>query len=269
MSNVDQQDPTAGSLPVLSIAGARAEIRLNRPRQHNRIEPCDLAVIDGYLDRLAQDKSLRLVVLTGTGEKTFSSGYSLNALDANAPGSVGRPAISLETVIDKLEDLPQPTVCAMNGSIYGAATDFALACDFRIGVRGISMVMPAAKIGIHYYAQGMRRYVERLGLTTAKRLFMSAEKIDSDEMLRIGFLDAAVERAELAARIDDMLRTYEHLAPNAVQGMKRDLNLIARGRFDAQEMNRSGFERSLLSADLAEGLAAHEEKRAPKFSLPD
>ena len=264
MSKSYEETETEGSLPLFTVDGAHATIRLNRPKQHNRIEPQDLLAIYGHLQRISADKSIDLLILTGTGRKTFSSGYSLNALDAGTVSAPDSPSVTLESVINMLEDLNVPTVCALNGSVYGAATDFALACDFRFGITGSTMLMPAAKIGIHYYAHGMRRYVERLGLGAAKRLFMTAEKIGCDEMLRIGFLDAVVEPSDLECHVESFVKRLENLAPTAVRGMKHDLNLIARGQFDECEMNR-GYDRSLQSEDLAEGLAAHSEKRSPMF----
>ena len=73
-------------------------------------------------------------------------------------------------MLDRLERFPLPTVCAMNGSVYGGATDLALCCDLRIGVRGSRMLMPASRFGLHYYPGGLRRYVGTLGLAAAKKL---------------------------------------------------------------------------------------------------
>lgn len=256
-----------GSLPIFSRQGARASLRLNRPHKHNRIEPVDLVALHEHLLAIDNDPSVGLLVLTGSGSKSFSSGYSLNALETGTvklPEQAGDRKITLESVVNQLEDLRVPTICALNGSVYGAGTDFALACDFRIGVSGTVMLMPAAKIGVHYYAHGMRRYVERLGLGAAKRLFMAAQKIDCDEMLRIGFLDRLVEPGGLDHAVDALADSLEVLAPAAVRGMKRDLNQIARGQFDAARMNRA-YDESLQSADLVEGLAALAAKRRPDF----
>src|SRR3546814_18389703 len=89
-----------------------------------------------------------------------------------------------ERVLDTLEQLPLPVVCALNGSVYGGATDLALCCDIRIGVRGSRLFMPAAKFGLHYYPGGLRRYVANLGLTSAKKLFLSARTIYAEEIDR-------------------------------------------------------------------------------------
>src|ERR687893_246892 len=87
-------------------------------------------------------------------------------------------------MVDRLEAVRVPTIARLQGGVYGGATDLALACDFRIGHEGIEMVMPAGRLGVHYYASGLRRYVSRLGLNTAKRLFLTAERLDAAGAVR-------------------------------------------------------------------------------------
>src|SRR3546814_17754360 len=82
---------------------------------------------------------------------------------------------------------------AIVGVEYGGGTDLSLACDFRVGTPAANMFMPAAKLGLHFYPGGMSRYISRLGLNQAKRLFLTAEKIEAEEMLRIGFLTELVD----------------------------------------------------------------------------
>ena len=129
----------------------------------------------------------------------------------------------------------------------------------------MSMFMPAAKLGLHYYAGGMRRYVSRLGLGAAKRLFLTGEKQDAAALLRIGYLDEVVPPGELDARVDALATTLATNAPIAVQGMKAALNDIARGEVDLQAI-AAGQAASRGSADLAEGRAAWLEKRTPRFT---
>jgi enoyl-CoA hydratase/carnithine racemase len=148
--------------------------------------------------------------------------------------------------------------------VYGGSTDMALSCDFRIGVEGMSMFMPAARLGLHYYAGGMRRYVARLGLGAAKKLFLTAAKLDTAEMLKIGYLDEAVPPDRLMPRVLELAAVLASHAPIAVQGMKRALNDIARGEPDLA-LIAANQKRSRESADLAEGRAAWLEKRTPKF----
>ena len=116
------------------------------------------------------------------------------------PASPTRRA-SFEALANRIEDFPLPTICRLNGGVYGGSTDLALACDFRIGVDSCEMLMPAARLGLHYYPSGIRRYVSRLGVAAAKKLFLTAQKMDAAEMLRIGYLDTVVAADELDAGV--------------------------------------------------------------------
>jgi enoyl-CoA hydratase/carnithine racemase len=246
-----------GQPPLLQLEGPRATITLRRPRHHNRLEPADLAVLLPMLEQLRAAPGLRVVVLTGTGT-SFSSGFHIGAF-GTAPD-----APALDTVVDTLETLPVPTVCALNGSVYGGATDLALACDFRIGVQGMKLVMPAARLGLHYYPSGMRRFVSRLGLGAAKKLFLTAEPMDTAALLACGYLDEAVPVEALTTRVEALAAQIAGHAPLAVQGMKAALNDIARGDADnaAIAARAAGI---AGSADFAEGRRAWAEKRAPVF----
>jgi enoyl-CoA hydratase/carnithine racemase len=165
---------------------------------------------------------------------------------------------------NRVEAVRVPTICALNGSIYGGATDLALACDFRIGVFGMRFVMPAGRLGVHYYPSGLQRYVTRLGLGPAKKLFLTAEPLDVDEMLRVGFLDEVVTPEELDARVDELANRIAGNAPLSLRGMKRALNDIVRGELDHDRIreSRAACENS---EDVAEGIAAWSERRTPMF----
>jgi enoyl-CoA hydratase len=252
--------------PIVTISDGRATIRLNRPRQHNRIEPDDLAVLSETFARIDEDPAIRVLVLTGTG-KSFSSGYHIGALvarraekrDSEEPGSD-----AFAHTVDRLERLRVPTIAALNGSVYGGSTDLALACDFRIGVTGMQLVMPAVRLGIVYYPSGIERYVARLGIAAAKKLFLTAQPIDTQEMLRIGYLDEAVPAGELNPRVDALAATLAANAPLALAGLKRAINEIAGGRLDRAAL-AAARARCAASEDHAEALQAWAEKRAPLF----
>jgi methylglutaconyl-CoA hydratase len=146
-------------------------------------------------------------------------------------------------------------ICALNGSVYGGATDLALCCDFRLGVHGSRFIMPAAKIGLHYYPGGIRRYVTRLGLSAAKKLFLTALPIDAEEMLRVGFLTELVAADALQAEVTRYVDALVACAPEVVRSMKWFLNQTAEGTVDAAAL-RAAYEKSLASQELAERIAA-------------
>jgi enoyl-CoA hydratase/carnithine racemase len=254
------------SPPIVSVTDGRAVVRLNRPREHNRLEPVDLAALSETFGRIDADPTIRVLVLTGTG-KSFSSGFHIGALADRLAGKgvVDEDRDGFESMVDRLEALRVPTIAALNGSVYGGATDLALACDFRIGVDGMRLVMPAARLGIVYYASGIRRYVTRLGVAAAKRLFLTAQPIDAAELLRIGYLDEIVPTAELMARTEALAATLAMNAPLAVTGLKRAINEAAAGALDRAALSAVRA-RCVASADHAEGVRAWTEKRTPMFS---
>jgi len=238
--------------PSIEIAGAAATIRLCRPNAHNRIDPADIPVIRKHLDAIARRAQIRVLVFTGAGNTTFSSGFTVDAI-------ADRLDRSFEDLLDAIEQFPLPTLCALNGSVYGGATDLALCCDFRIGVRGSRMFMPAARFGLHYYPGGLRRYVTALGIAQAKRLFLTAQTIDAEEMLRVGFLTELVTRGALAAKVAEYTTALRDCEPGVVASMKRQLNAIAAGDPRAAQ-SRTSYEASLKSTELRRRLAALLQK---------
>ena len=126
------------------------------------------------------------------------------------------------------------------------------------------MFMPAAKLGLHFYPGGMVRYLTRLGIDQAKRLFLTAEKIDADEMLRIGFLTSLVKTEELQSSVEQLTQELCAMAPLAVLGIKKHLNLIARGDLRTAEIEEA-VRLTEASDDLQEGAAAWREKRPAQF----
>lgn len=254
------------STPVLEINGARATIRLNRPRHLNRLQPDDLDALLKLFDRIEADPAIRVLVLTGTG-RAFSAGYDLNSVAERATSTVEQNSAgsAFEVVVNRLEDLGVPTICRLNGGVYGGSTDLALACDFRIGVDSAEMFMPAARLGLHYYTSGIKRYTSRLGVDNAKKLFLTAQKIDAPEMLRIGYLTAMVMHEEaLDEEVDRLATILAGNAPVAMRGMKRAINEFARGKLDEEAADRRARD-SMRGTEIKEGIKAFAEKRAPRF----
>ena len=257
-----------GNAPLLDIDGAVATLRLCRPLQANRIEPGDVEVLRTHFrslrDRHAEVRAL-LIIAEG---KHFSSGFHLgaivSALEAGASFREAGESDAFADMVDMLEELPQTTVCAINGGVFGGSTDLALACDFRIGEPGSRMRMPAARFGLHYYATGLRRYVTRLGLNAAKRLFLMAEELDANSLLEIGFLTAVVPAERLQEEASAIARRASTMAPLACAGMKSAMNAMAAGNYDVVKGEQI-YQACMESADLREGIAAALAKREPRF----
>ncbi len=235
--------------PLLRVAGHAATILLRRTAQHNRIDPDDLPVLMDHLAAVEADDAVRVLVFRGSGSQTFSSGYTVEAILSRLKER------AFERFLDRLEHLAKPTIAAIQGGIYGGATDLALCCDLRIGVTTSRMFMPAARFGLHYYQDGLRRYVGRLGDTAARKLLLTACTIGADEMLRIGFLSELVAPAQLD---DTVARYVEQLAacePGAVAAMKESLNQLAAVDGEVLRAIEARYLASLTSEALRQRLA--------------
>jgi len=159
-----------GTPPLLTVDGGVATITLNRPRHHNRLHDEDLRALIGHVQAVDRDPAVRVLVLAArvrSDAPVFSAGFHVGAFGDDAGAAVRAFAAAADAVA-----AARPvTMAALNGSVYGGATDLALACDFRLGVEGMELRMPAAALGLHYYPSGLRRAVATIGLRAAQRLF--------------------------------------------------------------------------------------------------
>jgi enoyl-CoA hydratase/carnithine racemase len=236
-----------------------ARIVLNNPARHNSLGEAELAALQRHADAVLHDDDVRVLVVTGAGDQTFCAGAALNEL-----GSGKISSDFFQATTDRLAALPIPTICALNGNVFGGGVELALSCDFRIGIKDTRLRVPAAQIGLCYPVGGINRFVERLGVNLAKRILMAAEEFDAQQMLHIGFLDHLVARDELTQRSEELALSIAALAPLAVRSMKQILQQAAAGDIDergAQEL----ADLCARSEDLAEGFAAQREKRRPDF----
>lgn len=250
--------PPAGQPPLLAVDGAVARITLRRPRQANRLAVDDLATLQGLLADVNANPAVRVLVLAGEG-RHFCSGFDLGALGAVDAGA------RFGELADALEAVRPITIARLHGGVYGGAADLALACDFRLGGPAVEMFVPAARIGLHFYAGGLQRFVNRLGLATAKQVLLAGRTLDAPGLLGCGYLDQLLpDVGALDAGLQALTDTLIGMAPLALLPMKQHLNAIAAGRLDAARLAQDIL-RARDSADLAEGQAAWAGKRTAQF----
>ncbi len=249
-----------GSGFELTRTGAVARVRLDRPEQHNALGSADITGLRGALTGIAADTSVRALLLTGAGQRSFCSGASLKEL---ASGEMSGELFS--TLTDALASLEITTVCALNGDAWGGGAELALCCDYRLGVEGMRMRVPAARIGLCYPLAGLQRYISKLGLDVATRMLVGAEEFDATGLREAGFLHRVLPSESLLADAEALAHSLAGLAPLAMRTMKRLLGEIARDTLDVQAA-RAAIDACAASADLREGLAAQREKREPRFS---
>jgi enoyl-CoA hydratase/carnithine racemase len=233
-----------------------------------RANALDDGILDALVAALQEERrgDARALVLTGAGSRTFSSGYDLGAIAAGGRTAEVEDAERrvLETAA-AIERCPCPVVCALNGGAYGAGLQLAMACDWRIASRAARFAMPPARLGLVYAPEGLRAFVDAIGAGHARELFLTARAIDAERALRIGLVNDVVEEADVAPRALEAARAAAGCAPLALAGTKAFLRAIAAGDAAAEASARELRRRAFASEDLAEGLAAFNEKREPRF----
>ena len=252
------------STPLLTVQDGVATILLNRPAHRNRLEDADLKTLLAHFARVNADESVRVLVLrantTDQPRPVFCAGYDISGFEQDAQASS-----AFERVPDALAALRPVTICALNGSLYGGATDLFLACDLRIALQGVEFRMPATALGLHFYPSGLLRYVERLGLAAAKRAFLTARPFSAEQLWQTDCLEALASPETFEVELQRLLQDVLSLAPLAAENIKRSLNEIAAGCHDPVLL-REREHASTRSADFAEGRKAFAERRRPVFT---
>ena len=250
--------------PTLDIHGHIATLTLHRPSQRNSLTDEDLTTLLTHFDTLNHTTSVEVVVLradtSGQKQPVFSAGYNVSGFD-NDPMA----PLFFEKIPEALERLRPITVCALNGSVYGGATDLVLACDFIVAQRGLTWRMPACALGLHYYPSGLRRYVNRLGVQASKRAFLLGQAQPFEELDKLHVFEALVEADAFEATLSHLVTTLSTMAPLALTLTKKSLNEIAAGLYNEPALKERSRQ-SVHSHDFAEGRAAFAERRAPKFT---
>lgn len=245
---------------LYEVSGGVGTLVLNRPERHNALGGVELDAMLETLKAIEKDPEIRVLVVTGAGDKTFCSGAALEDLNA---GKITPDYF--QSVMHELAVLSVPTIARLNGNVFGGATELALSCDFRIGIEGGRLRVPAAAIGLCYPPAGIARFVEKLGANTARRMLVASETMHADELLRIGFLDYLVPAEKLDERTEELALHIAGLAPLSTKAMKELIVQAERGTMDrarAQKLARLCDQ----SDDLQEGFAAQRERRSPRFA---
>ena len=196
---------TSSSAPVLHVHDGVATITLNRPAHRNRLENEDLRTLLAHFEVVNHNLDVRVLVLTantdGQPRPVFCAGYDIGGFSEADPHSV-----AFEQVPDALAAMRPITICALNGSVYGGATDLVLACDLRLGLQGAEWRMPAAALGLHYYPSGLQRYLRLFGESAAKRAFLTARTFNTAQLAQLGIFEEFVAADDWRLTLDALIQ---------------------------------------------------------------
>lgn len=250
---------------VVEVSDHVATVALNRPQRRNAVSFAMWGALRDLFRSFAADEGVRAVILTGMGEH-FCAGADIT--EFATVRNTTEAGHAYDRIVDDCSDaimhLPKPTIAAVRGFCIGGGSGLAIACDFRFAAPSSIFAITAAKLSIVYGIRETQNLLALVGLNNAKKILYSAERFDTDEAMRIGFLDRIADDPVAASR--DFAALLARNAPLSISGAKTILNGIAQstGALDVAKA-RELSERSVLSEDYREGQRAFIEKRAPAF----
>lgn len=236
---------------------------LNRPDKRNAVNLEMWVGIGEACQELASDSTVRVLVVRGVGDH-FCAGADIGSF-VNRRGTSHTDAN--RTAEERLAGFPKPTVAFVSGSCVGGGVQLALACDLRIADRSARFGITPAKLGLVYPPYALARAVRLLGPASTKHLLFSAELIDAEQALRIGLVDEVHEPDAARARLSaftSLLATERSLLTQ--RASKEMIDSIVQHGAVSEELAQRWADAMRTSGDVAEGVAAFQERRHPKFT---
>ena len=243
-----------------------ATITINRPEALNAFSAEVVSEILQAIEDMKADESVRVVVLTGAGEKAFSAGADIkamkgmNALKARELSQMG------EKLCSALENLEKPVIAAINGYALGGGLEVAMACDIRIASENARMGQTEINIGLIPGWGGTQRLTRLIGATKAKELIFTGKMIDAKTAEQLGLVNMVVPQDKFRETVRQFALELAQKAPVALKVAKALINKGAEISLDAAiALEREGFGVVASTEDLQEGVSAFIEKRKPVF----
>ncbi len=265
-----QQNPSVSALLVEQDAHAKI-LRIHNPERANAVDEGILHAIVRELEDTPP--GLRVVVLTGSGDRHFSAGLDLG--DASGPAlaeRLRRGEALLGTAATAIAACRCPVIGVINGAAFGGALELAVACDWRIATDRARLGMPAARLGVVYAPTGLARFVSLMGPARTRQLFVGGRPVSAERAQAIGLVDEIVPADALEATVRQIALDIAAAAPTAVAGTRAAVTLLSEAipATTVEEIERLRAE-AYASPDFIEGLAAFRERRPPAWaaSPPD
>ncbi|WP_335870102.1 enoyl-CoA hydratase-related protein [Bacillus sp. 2205SS5-2] len=251
---------------LLEQKGHLALVTLNREEAMNAFNYDSLRELAEIVESLRINPEVRAVIFKGSGNKAFSVGADLKERKTLTEQQVKRNVFKIGEVFAAVEQLPQPTVAAMNGYAFGGGMELALACDFRIAVEDTKMGLTETSLAIIPGAGGTQRLPRLIGESKAMELILTAKRLSSEEALEYGLLTRVVSRVMFDTEVEAFAHLIMANGPIAVRqakfaiknGMNADLHT-------GLQIERKAYEITIPTEDRVEALIAFGEKRKPEF----
>jgi enoyl-CoA hydratase len=253
---------------IAEKSGPVGRIVFNKPAKHNATSSDMWEAIPVILDDFEKDPAIRVVVVSGAGDKAFVSGADISEFEKarSTPEQVARYDKIGEIANARLTKCSKPTIARIRGYCIGGGLAVALTCDIRIASEGARFGVPAAKLGLGYRAAGIKVLMDLVGPSNAKEIFFTGRLFSASEALGMGLVNRVVPDAELDSYVDNYCGLIGQNAPLTMHAAKRTVEELSRldGKPDLDRSARLVKE-CFESQDYIEGRRAFMEKRKPVF----
>jgi enoyl-CoA hydratase/carnithine racemase len=249
--------------------GAIGWITFNNPARHNAVSMVMWEALYDIVTDYAVDDAIRVIVVRGAGEKAFVSGADISEFEEkrSSPQTTQVYNATAQKASRALKDVGKPTIAMIRGYCVGGGVSTALACDLRIAAEGSTFAVPAAKLGLGYEYEGVRKLMDVVGPSFAKEIFFTARQFTAAEASTMGLVNRMVPADQLDSFVRDYAATIAANAPLTVSSIK---TIVAQALKDESARDHAlcqeVVDRCFNSADYVEGRQAFMEKRKPKFS---
>jgi enoyl-CoA hydratase len=243
-------------------------VTFNQPEKRNAMSMEMWTGLGDILDEFSEDGSVRVVVLTGAGNKAFVSGADISQFEKNRNSFDAQREYDRATGIgrDKYLAFGKPIIARIRGFCLGGGLAIAMGADLRIAATDSQFGIPAAKLSIAYAPDAVRRLIDLVGPSHARMILYTAKRIDAAEAERIGLINQRVEAEDLNETVLDIARTIADNAPLSVAASKLTINEMLKDESQrSMDAIKRAMETCFDSADYREGRTAFMEKRAPKW----
>ncbi|NMH73650.1 enoyl-CoA hydratase [Bacillus sp. RO2] len=244
-----------------------ATVTLNRPDAMNAFNYDMLVELGNVAEELRTNADVRVVVITAAGEKAFSVGADLKERRGLTEQQVRRNVYKIGDVFNRIADLPQPTIAAINGYAFGGGMELLLACDFRVTCKDVKMGLTETSLAIIPGAGGTQRLPRIIGEAKAMELILTARRFTGEEASGFGLITRLVDEASQV--LDGAMELAREMLKNGPVAVQQAKFAIRQGMgVDMQtglQIERKAYEVIIPTEDRVEALVAFGEKRAPEF----
>ena len=261
-------------------------ITIDRPDKKNAVNEAMLLDICTLIENIENDEKIRSIIITSQGDKVFSAGYDISSNSVNSKEDLLKihlinyePGNQQNVSEDKIHPLMKTSqvimdsskiiIAAINGHIYGGTLEILLNCDFRFFSDDSIFCMPPAKLGIFYNYNGLKNFINKIGIPNTKKIFLTGEKFDSKDAIQMGLVDFVYNKEKIVEEAIKFAKKISSNAPLSLSSIKKSINVFEKN----QEIDQKSYDeikssilKAINSNDFLEGQKAFKEKRSPKFS---